>query len=64
VNLVPSAPAPHSFYLVLYSGGPPTIKGWASPTRARIKGLIPIRKEINPTRIPSPCHVNFKLKLI
>ena len=28
------------FYLVLYSGGPPTIKGWASPIRARIKGLI------------------------
>ena len=28
------------FNLALYSGGPPTIKGWALPIRARIKGLI------------------------
>ena len=27
-------------YLALYSGGPPTIKDWAPPIRARIKGLI------------------------
>jgi len=41
VNLVASAPAPHPlFILALCSGGPPTIKGWAPPIRARIKGLI------------------------
>jgi len=27
------------FNLALYSGGPPTIKGWTPPIRARIKGL-------------------------
>ena len=40
-NLVSCAPAPHPlFILALCSGGPPTIKGWAPPIRARIKGLI------------------------
>ena len=40
-NLVLRAPAPHPlFILALCSGGPPTIKGWAPPIRARIKGLI------------------------
>ena len=28
------------FNLALCSGGPPTIKGWAPPIRARIRGLI------------------------
>ena len=27
------------FNLALYSGGPPTIKGWTPPIRAQIKGL-------------------------
>ena len=40
VNLVPSAWPLTPFYMALYSGGPPTIKGWAPPIRARIKGLI------------------------
>ena len=40
-NLVLCAPAPHPlFILALCSGGPPTIKGWAPPIRAWIKGLI------------------------
>jgi len=40
-NLVSRAPAPHPlFILALCSGGPPTIKGWAPPIRARIKALI------------------------
>ena len=40
-NLVSCAPAPHPlFILALCSGGPPTIKGWAPPIRARIKALI------------------------
>ena len=40
VNLVPSAWPLTPFYMALYSGGPPTIKGWTPPIRARIKGLI------------------------
>ena len=40
VNLVPSACPLTPFYMALYSGGPPTIKGWTPPIRAQIKGLI------------------------
>ena len=40
VNLVPSAWPLTPFYMALYSGGPPTIKGWTPLIRARIKGLI------------------------
>ena len=36
-----SCPGPFTpFILALCSGGPPTIKGWAPPIRARIRGLI------------------------
>ena len=36
-----ACPGPFTpFILALCSGGPPTIKGWAPPIRARIKGLI------------------------
>ena len=40
VNLVPSAWPLTPFYMALHSRGPPTIKGWTPPIRARIKGLI------------------------
>ena len=36
-----SVPGPLTpLYMALYSGDPPTIKGWAPPIRARIRGLI------------------------
>ena len=40
VNIVPSAWPLTPFYMALYNGDPPTIKGWTPPIRARIKGLI------------------------
>jgi hypothetical protein len=39
VNLVLCARPLTPFNLALYSGGPPTIKGWTPPIRTRIKGL-------------------------
>ena len=39
VNLVPCAAGPPPFFIAQRNGGPPTIKGWTPPIRARINGL-------------------------